>query len=243
MNFKKTIITIALMLSACSAFAEYIFLRDGSIIRGKIVSDSAASIVITDKDNKRQTIPREKIMRILYTDLYLGKIYVQKIDGKNEVCYMVDEDRDTYTFRRELYSPEEFTLRRDQVLFIARGNPTGLEGEAGTDAIDLKWVAPYNPVTKYRIYMKGPGETEFKSAAETKKKNYTFEKLSSNTKFVFYVTAIDSSGNESLPSNELTITTLNIKPGKPLKLRYESRNIKRTGKNGKEEETSADFIM
>lgn len=243
MNIKKSIITIMLMLFACSVYAEYVFLRDGAIIQGKIISDSATTIIITDKKNKRQTIARNNIIRILYTDIYLGKIYVQKTDGKNEICYMVDEDRDTYTFRRELYSPEEFTLRRDQVLFIARGNPTGLEGEPGTDTIDLKWMAPYNPVTKYRVYMKGPGDREFKASAETKKKNYSFEKLNSNTKYIFYVKAIDASGSESLPSNELTVTTLNIKPGRPVKLRYESRKIKMTGKEGKDKEKSCDFIM
>lgn len=239
MYHKKTSIMLLLLILFTSAplAAEYVFLKDGSIIQGQITSDTTTAIIIRDKEKKNRTIQRTDIMRILYTDIYLGKIYVQKIDGKNEICYMVDEDRDTYTFRKELYSPEEFTLRRDQVLFIARGNPTGLEGEADTDKIELKWFPPYNPIKSYRLYVKTGDDKEFKVAGETKSKSYTLKNLKSNTKFILYVTAMDSAGDESLPSNELTITTLNIKPERPVKLRYEKRDVKvTTGENGKKKD-------
>jgi hypothetical protein len=195
--------------------AEYVFLKDGAIVEGTITSDAAGTVTVRTKENKSRSIPRSNIMRILYTELYMGKVYVQKTDGKNVICYMVDEDRESYTFRKELYNPEEFKLRRDQVLFMARGNPTGLEGEAGTDRVDLKWFPPYNPVKRYRIYIKGPGEKAYKLADETGSKNITLKGLKSNTKYFIYVTALDSAGDESLPSNELVITTKNLPPSKP----------------------------
>lgn len=235
------VIAVILMLLAVQVKAEYVFLKDGSIIHGQITGDSTDAITIKDDKRELNTVLRKNIMRILYTDIYLGKIYVQKIDGKNEICYMVDEDRDTYTFRRELYKPEEFVLRRDQVLFIARGNPSGLEGEARTDSIALKWFPPYNPVKKYRIYIKGKDDKDFKLTAETGSKSYTLSKLKSNSKYVIYVTAIDTAGDESLPSNELTITTLNIKPDRPVKLRYEKRDSK-VIKNGKKVKVTRRFI-
>ena len=244
MQSRKTILLtmIITLASVMHSYAEFVFLKDGTIIQGVISSDSASAVIIVDKEKKRQNVSRNNIMRILYTDLYLGKIYVQKTDGKNEICYMVDEDRDTYTFRRELYSPEEFTIRRDQVLFMARGNPTGLEGTADTDRLDLKWSSPYNPVKKYRLYIKEPGDTVFKTAEETGSKSCSLENLKSNTKYVFYVTAIDAEGNESLPSNELTISTLNIKPGKPGNMHYQIKRLKNgeTVKGGSG--SAADFI-
>ena len=205
--------------------AEYVFIKNGEIKQGSIISENAASITIrSGKDKKSETINRSDIMRLLYTELYMGKVYVQKTDGKNEICYMVDEDRISYTFRKELYSPVEFQLKRDEVLFMARGNPSGLKGEPSTDSADLTWFPPYNPVKKYRLYIKGPGEKQFTPSAECGGTNYTLKKLKSNTKYIMYVAALDEAGDESLPSNELTITTLNIKPDRPVNLKYEKRD-------------------
>lgn len=210
------IILIMLLAVTMPLYSEYVFLKDGSIIEGVITSDAAGSVTIRDKDKKIRQIPRTNIMRILYTELYMGKVYVQKIDGKNVICYMVDEDRESYTFRKELFNPEEFKLRRDQVLFMARGNPTGLEGEAEFDRASLKWFPPYNPVKKYRIYIKGPEDKAYRVADETGSKSITIKELKSNTKYLIYVTALDSSGDESVPSNELTLMTKNLAPDKPV---------------------------
>jgi len=160
----------------------------------------------------------------------MGKVYVQKTDGKNIIAYMVDEDRDTYTFRRELFNPEEFKLRRDQVLFMARGNPSGLQGEADTGRVDLKWFPPYNQVKKYNIYIKGPEDKKFRLADESKSLSSTVKKLRSNTKYFFYVTAIDSAGDESMPSNEFTVVTKNILPGAPAGITI-SKKISPDGKS------------
>jgi hypothetical protein len=216
MKLKINIIILIMLLAITMPIsAEYVFLKDGAIVEGTIISDAAGSVVIRDKDKKIRQIPRTNIMRILYTELYMGKVYVQKTDGKNVICYMVDEDRESYTFRKELYNPEEFKLKRDQVLFMARGNPTGLEGEAYTDRVDLKWFPPYNPVKRYRIYIKGPGDKKFILADESRSKSSTINDLKSNTKYQFHVTAVDDAGDESIPSNEFAVTTKNIKPEKP----------------------------
>lgn len=121
-----------------SLFGEYVFLKDGQIREGTIVSENAASVVLRTADKKREVIQRRNIMRLLYTELYMGRVYVQKADGKGIVGYMVDEYRKTYTFRKELYRPEEFSLKDEEMLFIARRNPSGLQGEPETDRIRLK---------------------------------------------------------------------------------------------------------
>ncbi len=216
----RTILPVILLLvcafgSRQSLRGEYVFLKDGAILQGTIVAENAAKITLQKKDNKREVIARETIMRILYTELYMGKVFVQKTDGKGVACYMVDEDRETYTFREEINSPKEFTFRRDQVLFVARRNPSGLEGKAETDRIRLTWLPPYNQVSEYRIYLKGPKDAEYRKAGETGSKGYTVRELPSNTPFHVYVTAIAREGDESLPSNEIVLTTKNIRPNPP----------------------------
>ncbi len=114
----KNVSRMAMVIAAGLCFlmpasGEYIFLRDGQIVEGTIVSESAKTVSLKKKDNKKETYQRENIMRILYTELYMGKVYVQKIDGKGVTGFMVDEDRLTYTFRRELNDPAEFTIPRD----------------------------------------------------------------------------------------------------------------------------------
>lgn len=216
MKLKKNIIILIMSMAiTMPLYAEYVFLKDGAIVEGTIISDAAGTVTVRTRENKVKPIPRSNIMRILYTELYMGKVYVQKTDGKNVICYMVDEDRESYTFRKELYNPEEFKLRRDQVLFMARGNPTGLEGTAEADRVDVKWNPPYNPVKRYRIYIKGPDDKVSRLADETGSKNATVKELKSNTKYTLYVIAVDASGDESLPSNELIITTKNLPPSNP----------------------------
>jgi hypothetical protein len=199
MKFKRIVLVlVASLILAAPLSAEYIFLKDGSILNGTIVSDTAATVNLRPEDRRMQRIPRSDIMRILYTDLYMGKVYIQKIDGKSIIAYMVDEDRETYTFRMELYKPQEFKLRRDQVLFMARGNPTGLTAEADTDRAELKWFAPYMPVKSYNIYVKGPDDREYRLAGDTRGKTFSLRDLTSNTQYRIHVTAIDSSGDETL---------------------------------------------
>lgn len=225
---RTAVIIIVIVFETAAVYGEYIFLKTGEIKAGQIVSETASTVTIRSRENKRESFQRSEIIRVLYTELYMGKVYVQKTDGKNEICYMVDEDRETYTFRRELYAPQEFQLRREEVLFMARGNPSGLKGEADTDRVSLKWFPPYNPVKKYRLYMREETEKKFAPADEFRGTELTLKNLKSNTKYVFYVSAVDESGDESLPSNELKITTLNIRPPKPGNLRYEKRDVEKT---------------
>jgi hypothetical protein len=193
-----------------------VFLKDGKILKGTIAGETAVNITLQRSGgSSREIIPRENIMRILYTELYMGKVFVQKTDGKGIACYMVDEDRTTYTFRNDINSPTEFTLLRDQVLFIARRNPSGLQGAPSTESIQLKWLPPYNQVKEYRVYLKGPNDADFRRAAATSGKEYKLEGLKSNTSYKMHVTALVREGDESMPSNEITLTTKNICPNPP----------------------------
>jgi hypothetical protein len=156
-------------------------------------------------------------MRILYTELKMGKIYIQKRDGKGVVAYMVDEDRANYTFRMELYNPEEFTLKRSDVLFMAEKNPSGLQvvGDVGTDRVSLTWLPPYDAVKKYNVYIKKNEKDKYELIESTGGKSITLKNLVSNTSYFLIVTSVDSTNYESSPSNELKIKTKNNPPSRP----------------------------
>lgn len=222
------VLAATILLSAIlPAYAEFVFSKDGSILEGQIISDARDAVTIRATDRKAHVIKRGNIIRILYTELKMGKIYIQKRDGEGLVAYMVDEDRSSYTFRKELYKPAEFTLARTDVLFIAEKNPSGLKGEAGTNSIDLAWLPPYDVVKKYNIYItEAKGKVKPVVTDYTKKKSMMLKNLKSNTTYFIYVTSVDSDGYESNPSNELKITTKNIPPSKPEVLSIEKGNGK-----------------
>ena len=220
-RFKRILFIIpVVILFSVPSQAEFIFLSDGSIVEGTITSDAATYITIRTPEGKGRQILRKNILRILYTKLAMGKVYVQKRDGKGIEAYMVDEDQDSYTFRVDLYKPVEFKLKRTEVLFMAEKNPSGLEGEAYTDRIEFKWLPPYNKIKTYTIYMKTSEKDKYEPVASTENLDCVVKKLKSNTTYWVIVTATDTDDYESLPSNELKITTKNILPGKPGKVIY-----------------------
>jgi len=195
--------------------AENVFLKDGSIINGTIVTDEAASITVKKNDGALETINRDRILRILYTNLKMGKIHIQMRDGNNLEAYIVDEDQNTYTIRKELTSPEEQTIERTEVLFVSERNPSGLKGTADTTTVELSWYPPYNPVKHYLVYYREKSEEAFRPSLQSRGKSLTLKNLMSNTAYVIKVTAVDHSDDESTPSNILTVTTKNILPEKP----------------------------
>ncbi len=226
MNLKKCIkfiitFSAAIILSLAlevPLMAEFIFLKDGSITEGVIISDSAGSVTFRTADKKVKQIPRHSILRILYTKLKMGKIYIQKRDGKGLVAFMVDEDQENYTFRKELFKPEEFIIKRSDVLFVSEKNPSGLQvdGDISTDRVSLLWLPPYDAVKKYNIYIKNSEKDKYKLIDSTGSKSITLKHLSSNTTYFIIVTSIDNTDYESSPSNELKITTRNIRPSRPV---------------------------
>ena len=218
--YRNLLTSVLLLAFYLPLSAEYIFLKDGSIHKGNIISDSAGSVTIIDAAKKRRAFKRSEVIRILYTELTMGKMLVQKKNGESFTAYMVDEDRDSYTFRNELYKNVEFKVPRLDVLFLAERNPSGLKGEADTDRIELSWYHPYDKMEKYNIYTKNSKKDKYTLRETSRRNSYTLEDLPSNTRFFIVVTGIDSKGDETPYSNEIEVTTKNIKPDEPSEIVY-----------------------
>ncbi len=221
-SLKNSVLLPAVLLIVLGAggtvFAEYVFMNDGRILKGQILAENAAVVMLQNEKGEVNNINRAEVMRLLYTELYMGKVSVRKTDGKVFEAYMVDEDRDTYTFRRDINSPAEFKENRSDVLFIARSNPSGLKGTAEEETAELEWFAPFNQVKLYNIYYRVSARDEFLKIAESKGVRCTVTGLLSNTEYTFLVNAVDMEGVLSLPSNELKLVTKNILPDSPAEL-------------------------
>lgn len=111
-------VVILLVIVVCipvAGSAEYIFKKDGSIIKGSIVKDEIATLTVKKEDGAYEGVVRGDILRIIYTEVYLGKVFARLTSGEVVEGYQVDEDRDNYFFRKDLISPEEFTVPRKKV--------------------------------------------------------------------------------------------------------------------------------
>ncbi len=216
-SFQYTLIVLACLSLTVfvNLSADYIYLKDGSIINGKLLNDGKDSISVRDKDNRVREIKRIDVMRINFAEINIGKVYVQKRDGTSFTAYLVEQDRTNYIFRMDFLKPVEISVSRTDILFIAEKNPSGLKGLADTDSITLSWFPPYDQVKEYRLYVKNKVNDKYSLAGVTDNKSHKIKNLKSNTTYFVIVTSVDMTGYESAPSNEIKITTKNISPDPP----------------------------
>jgi fibronectin type 3 domain-containing protein len=191
-------------------------MKNGSMLDGKILSDRNQTLVVRRADNgMSETVRRSDILRIIYTDLYLGKVYIRMANGEIRPGYIVDEDAKQYTVRSNITKIEEYKIPRSKVMFVARSNPMDLNGIATTMEIILRWVEPFVPGKKYRVYLRENTTPTFSMISEQTAKHIKIRNLRGDTKYTMYVTAIDAQGVESFPSEQITISTLNTPPRSP----------------------------
>jgi hypothetical protein len=223
MKLTRFFLLISILFTLCGSAlrAEYVFLKDGSIIKCTVESETPKGTVVRLPDGKMKSFSPKEIIRTLYTDLYMGKIHIQKVDGSTVEAYMVDEDQQSFTLRKDLYKPVEFILKRDEVLFTTRKNPIGLEGTAETDRLILKWKPPYTPMKEYNIYIKSG--KDYILAGKSGSTSFTVKGVKSNTIYAVKVTATDDDGVETLPTNEIKVKTMNIQPEPPKNVRVERK--------------------
>jgi hypothetical protein len=218
---KKLFIALILLSATSLLRAEYLFMKNGSIIKCKVIVEEAYSITVREEGGSVKTYPSRDVMRVLYTELNMGKVYVKLKNGGSLLAYHVDEDRTTYIFRKELYKPEEVKIERADVLFMADRNPSSLKGTPETDRISLEWFPPYDPMLEYRIYWKKTKEAEYELAHTISGESAacSLKNLPSNTSYLIRVVGIDHMKEETLPSNEIEVVTKNIVPGRPVAMR------------------------
>lgn len=114
------VLSCVLLCIASPLFAESIFLKDGRIVEGKVVTETDKNILIKTADGKTQHIQRTTILRTLFKEDYKTKRYLNKMDGTTIEVYIVDEDDASYTYRLELNSAQEVRISKEDVDSISR---------------------------------------------------------------------------------------------------------------------------
>jgi len=204
-QIKRILLTLAILSAWSSyAFAEFVFVKSGQVIEGKIVEDRARSIIVLKSDKTRVEVKRGDVLRINYTQMYTGKFSIMKVNEQVFDAFIVDEDQSSVTFRTEWDKPVEFTLSRDSILFMTKKNPTSLQCKVIDDSVRLNWNAPFMKVDFYNVYYREKGG-EFVKAGDTSGKGFTMDDLTRDAVYEFYVTAVDEEGYESLPSKEVRV--------------------------------------
>ncbi len=106
-----------------SAFAESVFLKDGSIIEGDIVKETDKATTVKTKEGKTVTIQRKDILRTLVNESYKTKMYIMKSNKEVLGVYIVEEDNESYTYRTELQSAEEYKINKKMYYLFQRYRP------------------------------------------------------------------------------------------------------------------------
>jgi hypothetical protein len=98
-----------------SIYAESVFLKNGTIVEGKIISEINGEIAIQQIDNKTQTLKSSDVLRTIYSDEYKKMVNIIKLNGESIQGFIVAEDSSSYTVRIELNSAKEIQILKKEV--------------------------------------------------------------------------------------------------------------------------------
>lgn len=116
---RKVTIAIFLLCLPAMLYAESLFLKDGSIIEGKIKKDTDTEVIIT-YHGQEKSVPRNQVIRVLYTEEYKALVYIFLKDNTIIEGHIVEESRDGYLYRPRLEAPEEKTIKKEDLRFISQ---------------------------------------------------------------------------------------------------------------------------
>lgn len=96
-----------------------VFLKDGEIIDCRIVREGIRFIEVSPFEGERRIIQRADIMRIQYNNSYKNKKIFSKRDGTRIEGYIMEENDKEYIYRKELSSPEEGRVFKNDLSSIS----------------------------------------------------------------------------------------------------------------------------
>lgn len=155
---------------------------------------------------------------------------LKKISGRDVAAYTDKggafgslKDNTTYQYRIASYNVADVpSAQSEPVAGITKPlpvKPAGLDGTSGeVKQTSLKWAAnPEKDIKEYLIHRSTSPDKGFSSAGGTKETSFTAGKLEDGATYYFRVTAKDTDGLESEPSDTISITTkpLPAAPGSP----------------------------
>ena len=106
-----------LVMTGIPALGESVFLRDGSIIDGEIVSRSDKGITVKTGPAVRE-IGRENVLRTLSGEGHRETVLMHLADGSYLLCHIVETGDDYFITRKNIASPDEVRIGKEKVKSI-----------------------------------------------------------------------------------------------------------------------------
>jgi hypothetical protein len=113
------ILFFILLFFSYPVLAEYIFLKDGSIVSAKIISETDIISKI-QVEGLQRSIPRVDILRVRYDSDFYNYMYLKKSDGSIASGYIVEDMSDAYIIRKNLADVEEVKLEKNKVIAVSK---------------------------------------------------------------------------------------------------------------------------
>ena len=132
-SFMVLLLVIAFPLAELHAAS--VFLKDGSIIEGKVLNKTGTSVRIRKDGSGVITVKRKKIKRIVSDDRYKKRMRLYLVGGSKADVYIVAENRYALIVRDRLYDADEFSIskrrivRKMEIVEKKEEDSAGSEGE------------------------------------------------------------------------------------------------------------------
>lgn len=132
---------------------QAVFLKDGRIIEGRILSETKKQVVIKNSEGKRLTFPKKEVRRTIYNDSYKHPFYLYKFNNFYDRAYIVGEDSQYYFLKDELTDRSEDDVKKSKYNFVSF-SPIPLD-TTKYEYPDISFHAMYLPIPGEHMLMLG----------------------------------------------------------------------------------------
>lgn len=113
-------IVAVLIFLPISSFAEFVFVKNGSIIEGKIIKQNDNITIIRNKNGKKTSLERNKILRTIFNNDFKNKKFIYKLDGDLVHSHIVYENNASYFCRDNVLINDEYIILKKDINFISK---------------------------------------------------------------------------------------------------------------------------
>jgi hypothetical protein len=129
----SAVLFFCLIVLSGSGYAQSVFLKDGSIVEGKIITENDVFLTIkTEKESKN--IKRSEIIRTVYNNDFKTRVNVVLMDGRIIKGYVVEESKNYYVIRKYLDSTKELKLEKSKINGILKDDVAIKKDEPAADS-------------------------------------------------------------------------------------------------------------
>jgi len=186
---------------------EHVFLKDGTVIEGKVLGDTDKGVTLKEKDGSSRYIKNSGILRVVYWKFAAERSYIKLHSGLMVSGYKVDEDTDTITLRDELNVNREFAVKKKEILYITGAMPYNLSAGIDADSINLTWESSVPLIKEFEILVKKENDKEFTAAGRTASTRFVIKNAEKKTLYAIKVRSVDEKGELSPESSAVKIKT------------------------------------